>query len=100
MVPTVELPPATPATDQLTFVLELPVTAAVNCCWLPGNRFSAAGETATATPDTITRETLASSAVLACEMAVTVTMAGLGTVAGVVYRPVALMVPTVEFPPV
>src|SRR5579859_1520325 len=31
MVPTVELPPATPLTNQLTLVLGLPVTVAVYC---------------------------------------------------------------------
>jgi hypothetical protein len=32
MVPTVALPPVTLFTDQVTFVLSLPVTVAVNCC--------------------------------------------------------------------
>jgi hypothetical protein len=34
IVPTVELPPATPFTCQVTAVLEVPVTVAVNCCVL------------------------------------------------------------------
>jgi hypothetical protein len=38
--------------------------------------------------------------VSATETAVTVTAAGLGTAAGAVYSPVALIVPTVAFPPV
>lgn len=31
-VPNVEFPPTTPFTSQLTFVFELPVTCAANCC--------------------------------------------------------------------
>jgi hypothetical protein len=38
--------------------------------------------------------------VSACEMAVTVTVAGIGTVLGAVYKPVVEMKPTVEVPPV
>jgi hypothetical protein len=34
IVPTVEFPPATPFTCQVTAVLEVPVTVAVNCCVL------------------------------------------------------------------
>ena len=37
IVPTVELPPATPLTLQLTAVFDVPVTVAVNCCVLPSN---------------------------------------------------------------
>jgi hypothetical protein len=32
MVPTVELPPTAPFTSQLTAVLEVPETVALNCC--------------------------------------------------------------------
>jgi hypothetical protein len=32
IVPTVEFPPVTPFTCQVTAVLEVPVTVAVNCC--------------------------------------------------------------------
>ena len=35
MVPTLLLPPATESTDQVTAVLLVPVTAAVNCCCAP-----------------------------------------------------------------
>jgi hypothetical protein len=38
--------------------------------------------------------------VSACEMAVTATVAGIGTVLGAVYKPVVEMKPTVEVPPV
>src|SRR5215472_7712028 len=99
IVPTVELPPDTPATAQATFVFELPVTVAVNCCDLPGNKSTFAGDTLMLTPETITKETLASSPLLAFEIAVTVTSEGLGTVAGGVYKPLVLIVPTVGFPP-
>jgi hypothetical protein len=34
IVPTVESPPVTPLTCQVTAVLEVPVTVAVNCCVL------------------------------------------------------------------
>jgi hypothetical protein len=37
--------------------------------------------------------------VSACDTALTVTVAGLGTLAGAVYRPAELMVPTVASPP-
>src|SRR5215470_1639343 len=82
IVPTVELPPDTPATAQATFVFELPVTVPVNCCVVPGNKSTARGATLMVTPDTITMERFASSLVLAFEIAVTVTSEGLGTVAG------------------
>lgn len=47
MVPTEALPPATPLTDQLTVVLVLPVTVAVNCCDSPVSIVAADGLTET-----------------------------------------------------
>ena len=48
IVPTVELPPATPATDQVTAVFDVPVTAAVNCiAGSPGRTLAVAGLTDT-----------------------------------------------------
>jgi hypothetical protein len=38
MVPAVAFPPAIPFTLQLTSVLALPVTVALNCCDCPRNR--------------------------------------------------------------
>jgi hypothetical protein len=47
MSPTVELPPATPFTDQVTAVLALPVTLAVNCTVDPAVADESIGETVT-----------------------------------------------------
>ena len=49
IVPTVELPPATPFTAQVTVVFEDPVTVALNCCVLPSRTFALAGDTETVT---------------------------------------------------
>ena len=47
-MPTVALPSATPLTDQVTVMLEVPLTAAVNCsAGSPGRTFDAAGLTDT-----------------------------------------------------
>jgi hypothetical protein len=46
-VPSVELPPATPFTVQLTLVFELPVTVAVNCWELAARTFGVLGVTIT-----------------------------------------------------
>ena len=61
MVPMLALPPATPFTDQLTAVLFVPVTVAVNTCWLPERIMPVAGDTCTTMPFTcavIAAETL------------------------------------------
>jgi hypothetical protein len=47
MEPTVELPPATPFTDQVTAVLVVPVTVAVNSTVDPAVVEESAGETVT-----------------------------------------------------
>ena len=47
MVPTVELPPATPFTDQVTAVLVVPVTVAVNCTLVPAGVVESVGATVT-----------------------------------------------------
>src|SRR5271163_5007567 len=47
MVPTVELPPVTPLTCQVTAVLVVLVTEAVNCWVPPSCTFAVAGDTAT-----------------------------------------------------
>ena len=47
MVPTVEEPPAVPLTAQVTDVLELPVTVAVNRKVLPARMLALVGETET-----------------------------------------------------
>jgi hypothetical protein len=99
MVPTVAFPPAIPATAQLTAVFEFPATVAVNCWVFPTSKSTAAGDTDMVTPEVMTTPTLEVSLVFALETAVTVTWEGLGTFVGGVYKPLLLMVPTVEFPP-
>ena len=37
IVPTIEFPPDTPFTVQLTAVFDVPFTVAVNCCVLPSS---------------------------------------------------------------
>jgi hypothetical protein len=95
----VEFPPEIPATAQVTAVFEFPTTVAVNCSVFPASKSAVAGDTDIVTPEVIMIPTLDVSLVLALETAVTVTWEGLGTVAGGLYKPLLLMVPTVEFPP-
>ena len=45
MVPTELLPPLTPSTLQVTAVLEMPCTVAVNCCVPAGGSAALSGET-------------------------------------------------------
>ncbi len=47
MVPVVALPPTTPLTDQVTAVMVVPVTVAVNCSMSPARTVGAEGETVT-----------------------------------------------------
>jgi hypothetical protein len=49
MVPAALLPPATPLTCQVTAVLDVPVTVAVNCSVAPAATFADVGEIETAT---------------------------------------------------
>src|SRR5207248_2682594 len=102
MVPTVEFPPAVPFTDQVTAVLVVPVTAALNCsvcitCTLP-----LVGEIETVTGGGVAvMLTLALALLLvsATLCALTVTVEGDGTAVGAVYRPAEETLPTVGFPP-
>ena len=48
-MPTVEFPPGTPLTLQVTAVLLVPVTVAVNCCVAPAWTEAEPGETVIAT---------------------------------------------------
>jgi hypothetical protein len=82
MIPTVELPPATPPAFQVIAVFELPETVAVNCCVCPSCKSAVGGETETATSEVIVTPALAISAVFAWDSTVTVTVFGLGTVEG------------------
>lgn len=97
IVPTVKFPPAMPLTCQLTSVFAEKVTAAVNCWVSPA---------CTDTPEGLTligkaMVTVASAVLLASapDMPVMVTVCGLGTVDGAVYRPDPVMVPEVGVPP-
>jgi hypothetical protein len=102
MVPTVLFPPVTLFTDQETCVIFVPATVAVNCCTVPTGTVTDVGLTCTvigvagfctvtlADPDARESATL---------VAVTVMVAGLGKVAGGVYTPEFVIVPTVELPP-
>jgi hypothetical protein len=85
--PTDWLPPAIPLTSQLTAVLGVPLTDAVNCCVPKSATVAAVGATvtepATAAVVTVTVAD-ADFVVSAWEVAVTVTCGGLGTVAGAV----------------
>ena len=86
MVPTVELPPAMPLTCQLTAVLEVLDTVAVNCCVPPPACTEApVGETETLIgAAAVVIVTMAEPLLVesAAETALTVTLAGAGTVAG------------------
>src|SRR5713101_7416141 len=99
IVPTVEFPPVTPFTCHVTAVLLLPVTVAVNCCVVLTTTDALVGEMLTPTVVRVT-VALADLVVSACDTAVTVTVFGLGTAAGAVYRPAVEIVPTVALPPV
>jgi hypothetical protein len=70
-----------PLKDQLTAVFEEPVTVAVNCCVPPALRLAVVGETLTATGLIVTVAE-AAFVVSACEVALTVTVVWLATVAG------------------
>ena len=89
------LPPVTPFTCQVTAALELPVTVAVNCWVRKSETDAVAGSTETCTAELDTTVTVAEPdlVVSAWEVAVTVTFAGLGTVAGAVYTPIDEIVP-------
>ena len=101
-VPMVEFPPTTPFTCHVTAVLLVPPTEAVNCCVPEVGTLALTGDTATVTTVAAVTVTAAEAdfVVSACEMAFTVTVAGLGTVVGAVYNPAVEIVPVVVFPPV
>jgi hypothetical protein len=85
MVPTVELPPATPFTDQETAVLVVPVTVATNCTVVPASIDASVGETDTVafTTGTVIATIAEPAGLVSAELtALIVTVAGLGTEAG------------------
>ncbi len=102
IVPTVEFPPATLLTLQLTATLDMPapVTIALKFADAPGATFAELGATLTTMPlwSCTLAEPLADSATWL--VAVTVTVDGEGKVCGAVYRPEEEIVPLTKFPPV
>ena len=99
MVPTVEFPAVMPFTCQVTEVLLLLSTVAVNFCVLPAAKEAEGGEIVTLTGETV-RVTLADAdlVVSALEIAFTVITRSLETLAGATYSPEVEMVPLLEFP--
>jgi hypothetical protein len=93
MAPQVAPAQPVPETLQFTAVFVVPVTVAVNCCLLPVSKLGAKGETETAIGSTTVTVAKADLLASACEVAVTLTVAGVGTEPGAVYKPAALMVP-------
>jgi hypothetical protein len=84
MVPQVPPPQPGPAIVQVTALLAVPVTVAVNCCWAPDTTLTEEGETETATASTMVTVADADLVASACEVAVTVIVAGFGTDVGAV----------------
>jgi hypothetical protein len=101
MIPTIELPPATPLTLHVTLCTGSPalVTVAENTCEFPGTTVAEAGEIFTTTSLVIATVADAVAFESACENAVTVTLGGTGRICGAVYCPLALIEPTCAFPP-
>jgi len=99
MKPNCCVPPVVPLTCQFTALVEAPPMEAVNCCEPKLGRVTELGATVTL-PDALVTVTAAEPEceLLACEVAVMVTCAGLGTEAGAVYKPVLEMVPLAEPP--
>lgn len=81
---------------QVTAVLELLVTVAMNCCCFPATTFAEVGETLTATGNTIVTVAEPDLVGSARETAWTVTWEELGRFAGAVYKPVDVIVPQSE----
>ena len=106
--PAVVMVPQAPATEDWQFSVQftamgIPLTVAENVCIPPAGTVTwlgltvngaagVAGAVIVTCADIVTE-------VSACEVAVTVTVAGVGTLLGAVYNPVEEMNPTVELPP-
>src|ERR1700746_2592913 len=95
-------PPVTPFTCHVTAVLLVFCTVAVNCCIPPTATAADKGAIVTLTAVAAVMATGAEAdfVVPAGDTAVTVTVAGLGTAAGPVYKPEPEIVPTAALPPV
>ena len=102
IVPTMEFPPATPFTLQVTAVEGLPVpggTVAVKSCAPEVETMAEVGSTLTAMLSCNVTVTVALSFGLTCATAVTVTLEPGGRIVGAVNRPAAEIVPVVAPPP-
>lgn len=80
---------------QVTAVLDMPVTVAVNCRVFPTTTVAVIGDTLTPTAGRMVTAAEAVFVESASDFAVTVTSAGLGSVPGAVYRPLVETVPQV-----
>jgi ABC-type transporter Mla MlaB component len=99
IVPTEEFPPRTPDTSQFTPLSLAPETVALNCSDWPTCTLALPGEMETETVAGMI-ETVALADAVFCTALCAVTVTGLdGTVAGAVYMPDEVTVPTVELPP-
>jgi len=76
----------------VTTVFVVFVTATVNCCVAPVTKVALVGLTLTPTATSVT-VAVAELVETAWLVALTVTVGGLGSVAGAVYRPVVVIVP-------
>ena len=104
IVPSVEFPPVMPFTDQVTAVLEVPLTVAVNCCVCPTWTDALVGDIVIETMGAIVTVASADFVGSAELTAATVTADGREDFDppdcfGAVYIPEEETVPTVEFPP-
>jgi hypothetical protein len=82
-----------PETVQFTALFVVPVTVALNCCVAPVITVAVVGEMVTAIWLVIVTMAVPDLLGSACDVAVTTTFDGVGTLAGAVYRPDALIVP-------
>lgn len=82
IVPCAASPPVTPLTCHVTAVFVAFETVAVNCCALPAITFAVVGVTETETAAVMVSVADADLAVSAWETALTVMLAGFGTLAG------------------
>lgn len=96
-------PPAIPSTSHTICVPFAGQSDAANVCVNPRATLADGGESAVDAAQVIVTVALADFVVSATLVAVTVTLAGEGTLAGAVYvalaAPFATIVPTIEFPP-
>lgn len=84
-VPTVELPPVTPFTCQVTAVFVALLTVAVNCCVFPVCTLAVGGAMLTLTAAVTVIPALDVLVVSAIEVAFRVTVEGVGILAGALY---------------